>query len=265
MGHQLLFLVREGVPHTSAKEAERDLLVAGGSAGHGKVHAHIIGGTGEAPSGADGTSAGGATASAGEAIQQKSETEQYPDAAEARKVSKKPEVIEQEQPLRAAESDRCTLRVRTRAIPETPRHVYSNAAGDLHRPQKDQGDSGLDVTSFDQADISTEAGVVGKKLKFKAPLTQSTGLVAAMVGPKEVMECMVRFVCNVLKTWSFGVCILKCQNEPAEVALQKAMTRDDDPAECALVFARNNWPLRSSSQRSRDTDPRLPSARGLPV
>ena len=50
------------------------------------------------------------------------------------------------------------------------------------------------------------------------------GAVAALEGPKDVTEHMVRFVCDVFGTWGFGVCVLKC-NEPAEMALQNAVVR----------------------------------------
>ena len=36
-----------------------------------------------------------------------------------------------------------------------------------------------------------------------------SGAVAALEGPKDVTEHMVRFVCDMLETWGFGVCALK--------------------------------------------------------
>ena len=42
----------------------------------------------------------------------------------------------------------------------------------------------------------------------------------------DVTEHMVRFVCDLLETWGFGVCVSsRCQNEPAEIALQNAVVR----------------------------------------
>ena len=55
-----------------------------------------------------------------------------------------------------------------------------------------------------------------KELKFKVFVSHNSGSVAAMEGPKDVTEYMVRFVCDMLETWCFGVCVLKCQNESAE-------------------------------------------------
>ena len=64
-----------------------------------------------------------------------------------------------------------------------------------------------------------------KKLKFKVLVSHWSGAVAALEGPKDVTEHMVRFVCDMLETWGFGVCVLKCQNELAEIALQNAVVR----------------------------------------
>ena len=91
--------------------------------------------------------------------------------------------------------------------------------------RQDTRDSGLDVASFDHADISAEVGMFNKKLKFQVLVSHRSGSVAALEGPKDVTEHMVRFVCDMLETWSFGVCALKCQNEPAEIALQNAVVR----------------------------------------
>ena len=63
-----------------------------------------------------------------------------------------------------------------------------------------------------------------KSLKFKVLVSHRSGS-AALKGPKDVNEYMVRFVCDLLETWGFGVCVLKCQNEPAEIALQNAVVR----------------------------------------
>ena len=49
--------------------------------------------------------------------------------------------------------------------------------------------------------------------------------VAAMAGPKDVAEKMVRVVCDRVGTWRFGVCSLKCQNGTAEITSQNATDR----------------------------------------
>ena len=46
-----------------------------------------------------------------------------------------------------------------------------------------------------------------KKLKFKVLVSDRSGAVAALEGPKDVTEHMVRFVCDMLKMWGFGVCV----------------------------------------------------------
>ena len=65
-----------------------------------------------------------------------------------------------------------------------------------------------------------------KKLKSKVLVSHRSGSGAAPEGPKDVTEKhMVRFVCDMLETWGFGVCVLECQNELAEIALQNAVVR----------------------------------------
>ena len=150
--------------------------------------------------------------------------------------------VEQGQPLRA---DEWAVKVRAKPIPETPAHrqrdihelthlppvpwcpacVSGQAADDPHRRRQDARDSGLDVASFDHCDISLEVGMFNKKFKFKVLVSHRSGAVAALEGPKDVTEHMVRFVCDMLETWGFGVCVLKCENEPAEMALQNAVVR----------------------------------------
>ena len=157
--------------------------------------------------------------------------EQLQNTAVARKTSKESVSIEQGQPLRAAEPDQCALKVRAKPIPETPTRrqrdihdfthlppvswcpacLYGKAADDPHRRRQDTGESGLDVASLDHADISAKVGMANKKLKFKVLVSHSSGSVAAMQGPRDVTEYMVRFDCDMLETWCFGVCILKCQ------------------------------------------------------
>ena len=43
--------------------------------------------------------------------------------------------------------------------------------------------------------------------KFNVLVSHRSGAVAAFEGPKDVTEHMVRFVCDTLETWSFGVCV----------------------------------------------------------
>ena len=94
-----------------------------------------------------------------------------------------------------------------------------------HRRRQDTRDSGRDVASFDHADIAAEVGMANKKLKFRVLVGHNSGSITAMEGPTDVTEYMVRFVCDMLETWCSGVCILKCQSEPAEIALQNAVVR----------------------------------------
>ena len=142
--------------------------------------------------------------------------EQFPDPAEVGKTSKESVSIEQGQPLRAAEPDQCASKVSAKPIPETPTqrqrdihelthfppfswcaaYVYGKAADDPHRRQQDARESGLDVVSFDHADISAEVGMANKKLKVKVLVSHNSGSIAAMEGPKHVTEYMVRFVCD---------------------------------------------------------------------
>ena len=85
-----------------------------------------------------------------------------PNTAEAGKTSKESVSIEQGQPLRAAEPGQWATKVRAKPIPETPtqrqRDRLSRAQAADER--QDTRDSGLDVASFDHADISAEVGNV---------------------------------------------------------------------------------------------------------
>ena len=124
------------------------------------------------------------------------------------------------QPLQAVEPDEWAMKVRATPFPETltqrQRDVHDlthskcpacvSAADDPHRRRQDARDSGVDVASFDHCDISAEVGMFNKKLKFKVLVSHRSGAVAALDGPKDVTEHMVRFVCDMLETWSFGVC-----------------------------------------------------------
>ena len=143
----------------------------------------------------------------------------------------------------STDPDQCALKVRAKPILETPTQrqrdihelthlppvswcpafVYGIAADNPRRRRQDSGEYGLDFASFDHADISAEVGMANKKLKFKVLVSHNSGSVAALEGPKDVTEHMVRFVCDMLETWGFGVCILKCQNAPAEITLQNTV------------------------------------------
>ena len=149
----------------------------------------------------------GAASSSGVAV-----AEPFPNAAQAGTVSQEAVPIEQGQPLRAVEPDEWAC-------------VSGKAADDPHRRRQDAKYSGLDVASFDRCDISEEVGMFNKKLKFKVLGSHRSGAVAALEHPKDVAEHRVRFVCDMLETWGFGVCVLKCQTEPAERALQNAVVR----------------------------------------
>ena len=100
--------------------------------------------------------------------------------------------------------------------------MYGKTADDPHWRRQDTRESGLDAASFDHADIFAEVGVAKK---FKVLVSHSNGSVVPMEGPKDVTGYMVRFVCDMLETWGSGVCILKCQNDTVEIALQNAVVR----------------------------------------
>ncbi len=176
--------------------------------------------------------------------------EPLPNAEEAGRVSQEAVPIEPRHPLRAVEPDEWAMKVRAKPIPETPTQrqrdihelthlppvpwcpacVSGKAADDPHRRRRDAKDSGLDVASFDHCDISAEVGMFKKKLKFKVSEKHKSGAVAALEGPKDVTEHMVRFVCDVLETWSFCVCLFAercCQNKRIQ----------DDSEKRAQVFA----------------------------
>ena len=103
--------------------------------------------------------------------------------------------------------------------------MSGRAADDPHRRLQNARGSGLDVASFDHCDISAEVGVFNKKLKFEVLVSHRSGAVAALEGAKKVTEHVVRFVCDMLETGCSGVCVLKCQNEPAVIALQNDVVR----------------------------------------
>ena len=93
--------------------------------------------------------------------------------------------------------------------------MYGKAAYDFHRRQQDTGESGLNVASFDLADISAEVRMANKKLKFKVLVSHSSGSVATMEEPKDVTENMARFGC---RDCAAECC---CQNETNQDNSQK--------------------------------------------
>ena len=156
-------------------------------------------------------------------------------------VSQESVPIEQGQPRRAVEPDEWAMKMRAKPILETllqrqrdnhelthlppvpwcPACVSGKAADNLHRRWQDAGDSGLDVASLDHCDISAEVGMFNKKLRFKISVSHRSGAVATLEGPKDVRE-----------TWRYVVCVLKCQNEPAEIALQNVVVRTSQFKTC---------------------------------
>ena len=168
--------------------------------------------------------------------------EQFPDATEVGKTLKESVSVGQGQLLRAAKPDHCVLKVKAKPIPEMPTQrqrgvlelthlspvfrysacVYGEAADDPHRRRQV---SELEDASCDRADIAAGSGRANKRLRFKVLVKHSNRSVAALAGPTDVTEFMVRVVCDRLDTWRFGVCSLKCQNETAEITLQNAVDR----------------------------------------
>ena len=73
------------------------------------------------------------------------------------------------------------------------------------------------------ADITAGDGIANKRLRFKVLVNRNSGSVATLKGPRDVTEYMVRFVCDRLETWRFGVRSLKWQNGTAEITLQSAV------------------------------------------
>ena len=81
--------------------------------------------------------------------------------------------------------------------------VYGEAADDPHRRQQE---SELQDKSFDHSGIAAETGMTNKTLKVEVLVNHNKGSVAAVSGPKDVTEHMVRVVCDRLETRKFGVC-----------------------------------------------------------
>ena len=67
-----------------------------------------------------------------------------------------------------------------------------------------------------------------KELKFKDLVSHWSGAVAALEGPKDVTEHMVRFVCDVLETWGFGVCVSSCAKTSQQRWLCRTLLSEQD-------------------------------------
>ena len=94
-----------------------------------------------------------------------------------------------------------------------------------------------------------------KKLKFKVLVSHRSGAVAALEGPKDVTEHMVRFICDMLETGGYGVSVLMSQNEPAEIALQSGVVRTRQGKTIPRnTFRYSHGSLGHSHQRGGETD-----------
>ena len=71
---------------------------------------------------------------------------------------------------------------------------------------------------LNHADITAGDGMANKRLRVKVLVNHNSGSVTTLKGPKDVTEHMVRFVCDRLQTWRFGVHSLT-----AEITLQNAV------------------------------------------
>ena len=80
---------------------------------------------------------------------------------------------------------------------------------DLHRRRQD-------------SDIAAEAGM------DKVLVNHKHESVAAMTGPNEVAEYMVRIVCDWLDEWRYGVCSLKCQMSQQRSHCRTLLTGRDE-------------------------------------
>ena len=125
-------------------------------------------------------------------------TETYKTANEG--ASKESVSVEQGQLLRAVELGKGVLKVKTLRHRITLEFTHSNmlyskksAVSVYGKVTDDLQDSDPEEASFDRTNI------------------------AAMRGPKDVVEYMVRVSCDRLDEWRFGVCSLKWQNETAEI------------------------------------------------
>ena len=95
----------------------------------------------------------------------------------------------------------------------------------------------MDAASFDHADISAEVGVAKK---FKVLVSHSNG---SAVPWKDQKMSLSTWSDSFVICWRRGVLvcgILKCQNDPAEIALQNAVVRtasQDNSEKYAQIFA----------------------------
>ena len=79
-----------------------------------------------------------------------------------------------------------------------------------------------------------------KKLKFKDLMSHRSGAVAALEGPKDVTEHMVRFVCDMLETWGFGECLHVSKRASRDGFAERCCqnkTIQEDSEKHAQVFA----------------------------
>ena len=88
----------------------------------------------------------------------------------------------------------------------------------------DGQDSELEDASGDHNDVADEDGMVNSRLRFKVLTDHNDRSVAAMTGRKDVTVNTVRFVCDRLETWRFGVYSLKCQNGTADHIAETLLT-----------------------------------------
>ena len=89
--------------------------------------------------------------------------------------------------------------------------MSGEVADDHHWKRQDAKDSGLEVASFDHCDILAEVGMFNKKLMSKVLVSRRSEEVATVERPKDVIENMVRVICNGLEISRVDVCSLKCQ------------------------------------------------------
>ena len=68
-------------------------------------------------------------------------------------------------------------------------------AADDPRWRSKTRNSGPDIASFDNCDISAEVCTFKKKLKFKVLMSHKSGA-NALEGPKDVTKCTVRISCD---------------------------------------------------------------------
>ena len=193
---------------------------------------------------------------------------EFLDTTEADEMSKESVYIEQRQPLRSIEFDEWTLKERAKSIHETSTQrqqdihelthllpgpwcsvcMSGEVADDHHWKRQDAKDSGLEVASFAHCDILAEVGMFNKKLMSKVLVSRRSEEVATVERPKDVIENMVRVICNGLEIWRVDVCTLKCPEKMAEIILQSAVDR----MRHAFVCGENLEWRRRHRERERD-------------